>query len=123
MNNYEDVNTLPPLDLDYVRSIATSALELERVQKVLPLVPKELVNLLIKESDDFLFGVVSMGQALHDLMGADILVQVGELLAQHEDNKIAVGIASEAVKMIAIMEAIGYLSCKELTDRDDEQQE
>jgi len=110
-------DNLPPLDLEYAQQVVKEAPNLERVQQLLPLIPKELQTLLAAQDNSFLFGVVTMGQALHDLLGKDILLEVAEILKSHEDNQVAVSIASEAVRLIAMMEAIGYLSCKEIVDR------
>jgi hypothetical protein len=113
---------LPPLDLEYAQFIVDNAPELERMKQMLPLVPPQLQKLVASQETAFLYGMVTMGQALHDLLGHDILLEVAEILRSHEDNKVAVGIASEAVRMVAMLEAIGYITCKEITNRAEKQQ-
>ena len=116
----QDENDLIPLDLEYAQHIVKNAPDLERVQKMLPLVPDEFKQLLGGQQTPFLYGVITMGQALHDLLGRDILLEVAEILKNHEDNQVAIGIASEAVRLIAMLESIGYVTCKEIVKRAEE---
>jgi hypothetical protein len=108
---------VPPLDLEYAQEIVKSAMELERVQRMLPLVPDALKKLMRKQSEPFLYGMVTMGQALHDLLGKGILNEVAFLIEEHSDNEQAMDIGAEVVRLIAMMETLGYLTCKEITDR------
>jgi len=108
---------VPPLDLEYAQAVVEAAPQLERVQRMLPFIPNALKKLLSAQPEAFLYGMVTMGQALHDLLGKGILNEVAYILEEHSDNQQAVDIASEAVRMIAMMEALGYLTCKEITER------
>lgn len=108
---------VPPLDLEYAQEIVKSAPELERIQRMLPLVPNALKKLVRKQPESFLYGMVTMGQALHDLLGKGILNEVAYLIEEHSDNKEAMQIGAEVVELIAMMETLGYLTCKEITDR------
>ena len=108
---------VPPLDLEYAKEVVTAAPELERVQRMLPLVPFALKKLLSEQPEAFLYGMVTMGQALHDLLGKGILNEIAYILEEHKDNQQAVDIGSETVGLIAMMETIGYIACKEITKR------
>jgi hypothetical protein len=108
---------LPALDHEYAELIVEHAPELERVQRMLPLVPDSLVELMYAQPDEFLFGMVTMGQALHDLIGSDVLLEVAQILEKHSDNTEAVSLGNAAVKMVAILEAINFIACEEVLNR------
>lgn len=108
---------LPALDHEYAEWIVENAPELERVQKMLPLVPESLVELMCAQPDTFLFGMITMGQALHDLIGSDVLLEVAHILENEPENDTAVSLGNAAVKMVAMLETIGFIACEEVLNR------
>lgn len=108
---------LPPLDYEYAEWIVENAPDLERVQKMLPLVPDSLVKLMYAQPDKFLFGMITMGQALHDLIGSDVLLEVAHILENEPENNTAVALGNAAVQMVAMLETIGFIACEEVLNR------
>jgi len=108
---------LPALDHEYAEWIVENAPSLERVQKMLPLVPDSLVDLMYTQPDVFLFGMITMGQALHDLIGGDVLMEVAHVLEYESDNDAAVTVGNAAVQMVAMLETIGFIACEEVMNR------
>jgi hypothetical protein len=108
---------LDPLDMDYAAFIVDGAPKLERVQKLLPMIPPGLLALFQKQSNDFLFGAATIAQASHHLAGIEALISAAEVIDKHPDNKEARAMANVAVQLVGVLEALGYLACKELVSR------
>ena len=115
--NSDQQDALEPLDLEYAQAIVEGAPELERIQKMLPSIPANLVGLIATQPDTFLFGIATTAQAIHDLIGIDILLSAAEVLKNHKDNQVALATVNSAVQLIGLLEALGYLACKNITDR------
>jgi hypothetical protein len=72
---------------------------------------------MYEQPDAFLFGMITMGQALHDLIGSDVLLEVAQILEQEPKNETAIRLGNASVKMVALLETIGFIACEEALNR------
>lgn len=85
---------------------------------MLPLLPEEFVRVVQAQSKDFLYGVATTVQAMHDLIGNDALDHASQLLQGEEENLVAARISKAIIGTFGLMEAMGLVACQELVRRD-----
>jgi hypothetical protein len=113
---------IKPLGIDYARAVVDEAPSLDRVQQMLPHIPSGIAEYFHTQSDDFLFGVSTIVQATHDLIGNTILDDMGKLVEANLGNPDSHGILAvvgDSVKLVAVMETLGFIACQELVARAD----
>ncbi len=106
-----------PLDIEYARSVIEQAGQLERVQKLLPLLPQDFLDVMQAQSDDFLYGAATLVQAAHDLIGNQALDDASALLEQETENMSAIRMAKALIGTFGLLEAMGLVGCKEIVRR------
>jgi len=107
------------MDVDYARSVIEHASKLDRVQKMRALLPPELAKVLSLESNEFLFGVTTLVQAIHDLIGNQLLDDAAKILQEDEENIAALRLAKGLVGTFGLLEAMGLISCEQIVQRHD----
>ena len=115
-------STVPtgPLNIEYARSVVEHAAKLERVQQLLPLLPKDFLDVMCAQSNDFLYGAATLVQAAHDLIGNQALDDASVLLEQETENVSAIRLAKALIGTFGLLEAMGFVGCKELVRRDEQ---
>lgn len=106
-----------PLDIEYARSVVEHAGQLERVQKLLPMLPKDFLDVMRAQSNDFLYGAATLVQAAHDLIGNQVLDDASQLLEHEEENMSAIRMAKAIIGTFGLLEAMGFVGCRELVRR------
>jgi len=119
MEDSPSTDTAPVIDVDYARSVVSIGGRLERVQKMLPLLPREFHDLLDGEDASFLRGTAVVVQAIHDLIGNEALDDAARLLQNEEDNLTAIRMSKVVIGTFGMLEAMGFVACQKIIERHD----
>ncbi len=93
---------------------------LPRVKEAIPYIPEPLIQLLSKQEDEYLYGLMAGLLALRDLSGEQTLTEAEMTINQFDGIRPAIEMAQTAAGMVSVLETLCYITCKELTLRNED---